>query len=75
MLDKKSPKRALDALVGAGIAAVVIVAATFGELGPVHRAVPAVAYGSMQGPARQHLFRAKPFHAKARCLGAAPCMP
>jgi len=72
---KPSKPRALDALVGTGIAAVVIMAATFGELGPAHRTAPTVAYGAMQGSARLHAFKAKPAHAKARCLGTAPCSP
>jgi len=72
---RHAKSRTLDAIAGAGIAAVVIVAATFGDLGPAHHVVPAIAYGSMQGSARQHLFKAKPVHAKARCLGTAPCIP
>jgi hypothetical protein len=68
-----SKSRALDALVGAGIAAVVIVAATFGDLGPAHRAMPSITYGTMQGSVRQHFLKAKPAHAKARCSGSAPC--
>jgi hypothetical protein len=75
VFDKKSPKsRALDAMVGAGIATVVIVAATFGELGPARHATQA-AYGAMQGIAQHHALKATPTHAKARCVGTAPCLP
>jgi hypothetical protein len=70
-IKKPSKPRALDALVGTGIAAVVIVAATFGELGPAHRAPQAVAYGGMQ-PVRHHPFKAKAVYPKARCTPA-PC--
>jgi len=74
--DKKSPKpRTLDAIVGAVIAAVVIMAATFGELGPARHATQAAAYGTMQGSARPHAFKARSGHAKARCPSAAPCSP
>ena len=72
MSDKKPSKpRALDALVGTGIAAFVIVAATFGELGPAHRASQAVAYGAMQ-PARHHAPKAKAAYPKVRCTPG-PC--
>jgi hypothetical protein len=70
---KTSKPRTLDALVGTGIAAVVILAATFGELGPVHRSASSVAYGAMQGPSRLHALKTKPAHAKARCSGAPAC--
>lgn len=70
---KPSKTRALDALVGTGIAAVVIVAATFGELGPAHRAPQAVAYGAMQ-PARHHTPKVKAAYPKQRCTPA-PCSP
>ena len=72
---KPSKTRALDALVGAGIAAVVIVAATFGEFGPARHATQAAAYGAMQDSAQQHPLKAKSVHGKARCSGAAHCSP
>jgi hypothetical protein len=72
--DKKSSKP-LDAIVGAGIAAVVIMAATFGEFGPAHHATQAATYGAMQGSQRHQAFGVRTGHAKARCLGTAPCWP
>ena len=74
MSDKKPLKpRALDAFVGAVIAAVVIMAATFGELGPARHATQAAAYGTMQGSTLHHAFKGKSFHAKARCTGVSAC--
>lgn len=76
MSDKKSPKpRGLDAIVGAVIAAVVIMAATFGELGPARHATQAATYGAMQGSTRPHALKAKSDHTTARCPGVAPCSP
>ena len=75
VIEQKPPKtRALDALVGTAIAAVVIAAATFGDLGPARHTAQAN-YAAMQASSRHHLFRTKPAHAKARCLGTAPCLP
>jgi len=64
---KPSKPRALDALVGTAIAAVVIVAATFGELGPARHTTQAVAYGTMQGSARHPMLKAKSVYPKVRC--------
>lgn len=71
---KRSKSRALDALVGTAIAAVVIAAAIFGDLGPARHTAQAN-YAAMQASAPHHLFKTKPAHAKARCLGTAPCSP
>jgi len=71
---KRSKSRALDALVGTTIAAVVIVAATFGDLGQAHHTTRAN-YAAMQASARHPPFGTKPAHAKARCLGTARCLP
>ena len=70
---KPSKPRALDAVVGAVIAAVVIMAATFGELGPAHHATQAAAYGTMQGSVLHQAFKAKSTHVKARCAAASVC--
>ena len=70
---KRSKRRAIDAFVGAGIAAVVIMAATLGELGPARHATQAAAYGTIQSPAQHHALKGRRAHAKARCTGTAPC--
>jgi hypothetical protein len=55
-----SRSRARDAAVGSGIAAVVIAAATFGELGSAHHGPQPAALANMQGAAVHHVLKAGP---------------
>ena len=54
-----SKSRARDAAMGTGIAALVIVAATFGELGSAHHGPQPAALATVQGGMVHHVLKAK----------------
>jgi hypothetical protein len=70
---QRTPKsRARDALVGSGIAAVVILAATFGELGPARHPQQPIAFGAMQGTVGHTLLKNKHFNWRAHNVHPGP---
>lgn len=56
---KASRSRGRDAALGSGVAAIIVVAATFGELGNGHHPSPPVMLGGVQTAAVHHAVKPK----------------